>query len=204
MPAPTMAISAWVTFIVSVQQADPERHQRSRSKLYVLVTVWQGSAAKAPAMSVFVILMLALLAALLLTAAVTDIRSRIISNRLNAAIALLAVPWWFAIHLSGYEILFQVGLALAVFTLFAICFALGMMGGGDVKLLAALGLWLPLTKMMAMLEVMALAGGLLTIGMLIAHKLRKAPGKPEIPYGVAIVGAALLVVTNDILTNSIA
>jgi len=155
-------------------------------------------------MSVFVILMLALLAALLLTAAVTDIRSRIISNRLNAAIALLAVPWWFAIHLSGYEILFQVGLALAVFTLFAICFALGMMGGGDVKLLAALGLWLPLTKMMAMLEVMALAGGLLTIGMLIAHKLRKAPGKPEIPYGVAIVGAALLVVTNDILTNSIA
>ena len=155
-------------------------------------------------MSVFVILMLALLAALLVTAAVTDIRSRIISNRLNAAVALLAVPWWFAIHLSGYEILFQVGLALAVFTLFAICFALGMMGGGDVKLLAALGLWLPLTKMMAMLEVMALAGGLLTIGMLIAHKLRKAPGKPEIPYGVAIVGAALLVVTNDILTNSIA
>jgi len=155
-------------------------------------------------MSVFVILMLALLAALLVTAAVTDIRSRIISNRLNAAVALLAFPWWFAIHLSGYEILFQVGLALAVFTLFAICFALGMMGGGDVKLLAALGLWLPLTKMMAMLEVMALAGGLLTIGMLIAHKLRKAPGKPEIPYGVAIVGAALLVVTNDILTNSIA
>ena len=155
-------------------------------------------------MSVSVILMLALLATLLVTAAVTDIRSRIISNRLNAAIALLAVPWWFAIHLSGYEILFQVGLALAVFTLFALCFALGMMGGGDVKLLAAIGLWLPLTKMMAMLEVMALGGGLLTIGMLIAHKLRKAPGKPEIPYGVAIVGAALLVVTNDILTNSIA
>lgn len=155
-------------------------------------------------MSVSVILMLALLAALLVTAAVTDIRSRIISNRLNAAIALLAVPWWFAIHLSGYEILFQVGLALAIFTLFALCFALGMMGGGDVKLLAAIGLWLPLTKMMTMLEVMALGGGLLTIGMLIAHKLRKAPGKPEIPYGVAIVGAALLVVTNDILTNSIA
>jgi prepilin peptidase CpaA len=78
------------------------------------------------------------------------------------------------------------------------------MGGGDVKLLAALGLWLPLTKMLILLEWMALGGGLLTLGMLMAHRLRKAPGKPEIPYGVAIVGAGLLVVANDILTKSIA
>jgi prepilin peptidase CpaA len=148
--------------------------------------------------------MLCLLGALLLTAAVTDIRSRIISNRLNATIALLAVPWWFAIHLSGYEILFQCGLAAALLVLFAIFFAMGMMGGGDVKLLAALGLWLPLTKMLILLEWMALGGGLLTLGMLIAHRLRKAPGKPEIPYGVAIVGAGLLLVANDILTKSIA
>jgi prepilin peptidase CpaA len=155
-------------------------------------------------MSVYVILLLALLATLLVTAAVTDIQSRIISNRLNAAIALLAVPWWFAIGLGGYDILFQIGLAAAVLVVFAICFALGMMGGGDVKLLAALGLWLPLAKMLIMLEIMALGGGLLTVGMLVAHKLRKAPGKPEIPYGVAIVGAGLIILTNDILTNSVA
>jgi len=155
-------------------------------------------------MSVYVILMLALLATLLGVAAATDIRSRIISNRLNAVIALLAVPWWFALGLSGYDILFQIGLACVVLVLFAICFALGMMGGGDVKLLAALGLWLPLTKLLMMLEIMALGGGLLTIGMVVAHKLRKAPGKPEIPYGVAIAGAALLIVANDILTKSVA
>ena len=155
-------------------------------------------------MSVYIIVMLALLATLLGVAAVTDIRSRIISNRLNAVIALLALPWWFAIGLSGYDILFQVALAAGVLVVFAICFALGMMGGGDVKLLAALGLWLPLTKMLMMLEIMALGGGLLTIGMVVAHKLRKAPGRPEIPYGVAIVGAALLIVANDILTKSIA
>jgi prepilin peptidase CpaA len=155
-------------------------------------------------MSVYAIVMLCLLGALLVTAAVTDIRSRIISNRLNATIAILAVPWWFAIHLSGYEILFQCGLAAALLFLFAIFFAMGMMGGGDVKLLAALGLWLPLTKMLILLEWMALGGGVLTLGMLIAHRLRKAPGKPEIPYGVAIVGAGLLVLANDILTKSIA
>jgi prepilin peptidase CpaA len=153
-------------------------------------------------MSVYAIVMLCLLAGLLVTAAVTDIRARIISNRLNAAIAILAVPWWFAIQLSGYEILFQLGLAAALLVLFAIFFAMGMMGGGDVKLLAALGLWLPLTKMLILLEWMALGGGVLTLGMLIAHRMRKAPGKPEIPYGVAIVGAGLLVVANDILTRS--
>jgi prepilin peptidase CpaA len=155
-------------------------------------------------MSVYAILMLALLAALLLTAAATDIKSRIISNRLNAAIALLAVPWWFTIGWNGSDILFQLAIAAAVLVAFALCFALGMMGGGDVKLLAALGLWLPLTKMLVLLEIMALGGGVLTIGMVVAHKLRRAPGKPEIPYGVAIAGAALLVVANDILTKSVA
>ena len=155
-------------------------------------------------MSVYAICMLCLLAALLVTAAVTDIRTRIISNRLNAAIALLAVPWWFAIGYGGYDILFQLALSAALLAVFAIFFALRMMGGGDVKLLAALGLWLPLTKMLILLEWMAIGGGVLTLGMVIAHRVRKAPGKPEIPYGVAIVGAGLLVLANDILTKSVA
>jgi prepilin peptidase CpaA len=144
--------------------------------------------------------MLALLGLLLLWAAATDIRSRIISNRLNLAIALLAVPWWLVAGLSGQDILLQIGAAAAVLLLFGCCFALGMMGGGDVKLLAALALWLPLGAMLSMLVWMAIAGGVLTIGMVVAHKLRNAPNRPEIPYGVAIVASALLIVTNDILT----
>ncbi|HWI86214.1 MAG TPA: prepilin peptidase [Sphingomonas sp.] len=153
-------------------------------------------------MSLYAILMLSLLAALLVTAAVTDIRERIISNRLNALIAILAIPWWFAAGLSGADILLQFLLAAAVLIIFAGCFALGMMGGGDVKLLAALGLWLPVGKMLLMLEWMALGGGILTLGMVIAHRVRKKSGRPEIPYGVAIVGSALLTVANHILTNS--
>ena len=155
-------------------------------------------------MSVYVLLMLCLLASLLLVAAATDIRARIISNRLNAAIAILAVPWWFVIGLHGTDILVQIALSAGLLAVFAACFALGMMGGGDVKLIAALGLWLPFGAMLVLLEVMALAGGALTLGMLIAHRVRKASGRPEIPYGVAIVGAAFLVLSNDILTKSIA
>jgi prepilin peptidase CpaA len=142
-----------------------------------------------------------LLALLLLTAAVTDLRARIISNRLNLAIALLALPWWAAIGLGGWGIAAQIALAVVVFAVFAGCFALGMMGGGDVKLLAALALWLPLTRMVTMLEWMAVGGGVLTLMMLGHHRWRRAPGRPEIPYGVAIVGATLLILANDILTN---
>jgi prepilin peptidase CpaA len=152
-------------------------------------------------MALLQLVLLVALGALLVTAAVTDIRSRIIGNGLNLTIALLAVPWWIASGWGMSAILLQVAVALAVLLLFGCCFALGMMGGGDVKLLTALALWLPLPTLAGMLFWMVLGGGLLTAGMLVAHKLRNAPDRPEIPYGVAIVGAALLVVANDILTT---
>jgi prepilin peptidase CpaA len=155
-------------------------------------------------MTIVAILLLCLLAGLLAVAAFTDIRSRIIPNRLNLAVALLALPWWFATDLTGTDILIQIGLATGVLCIFASCFAIGMMGGGDVKLLAALSLWLPFQKLAVMLFWMAIAGGVLTLGMVIAHRVRNAPDRPEIPYGVAIVAAALLIVANDILTIPVA
>ena len=146
-------------------------------------------------------LTLAALCAALLHAAWGDLRTRTIPNRLNAAIALGAGLWWWA---AGYalwpDIAIQIGLAAAVFVLFALCFALGAMGGGDVKLIAAIALWLRPMAMLSMLQVMAIAGGVLTLVILVNHKRRRRPGRPEVPYGVAIAGATLWIVTNDILT----
>lgn len=142
-----------------------------------------------------VIILSALLVLLLLRAAQTDIRARIISNGLNLAIALLAPVWWWANDLALYpDIPLQIGLALAVFALFAALFALGMMGGGDVKLLAALALWMPLPVMARLLVVMALAGGGVTLATLAHHRLTRRTGQAEIPYGVAIAIAGIWVV----------
>ena len=58
--------------------------------------------------------------------------------------------------------------------------------------------------MFTMLAWMAIAGGILTLVMLAAHAARRAPQRPEIPYGIAIVGATLAVLANDILTTSAA
>jgi prepilin peptidase CpaA len=139
-------------------------------------------------------LLSATLALLLLWGAATDLRSRIISNKLNIVIALLAPLWWWANGLALYpDVALQFGLALLVFALFTGLFALGMMGGGDVKMLGALALWLPLPAMSNLIIIMALLGGLVTIVTVIHHRVTRRIGKPEIPYGVAIALAGLWV-----------
>jgi prepilin peptidase CpaA len=134
----------------------------------------------------------ALLASLLVTAAVTDWRRREIDNWLNGVIALAAPLFWWVTGLALWpDMAIQCAVAAAVFALFAGMFALGAMGGGDVKLLGALSLWLAPLDVMRMLIVMSLIGGALTIVMLIRQKMLKLTGKPEIPYGIAIALAGI-------------
>jgi prepilin peptidase CpaA len=133
-----------------------------------------------------------------------DIRTRTIPNWLNLTIALAAPASWWASGMSPWpDMAIQVGIAALVFALFAGAFALGMMGGGDVKLIAALALWLPFGPLFDMLLLMAVLGGVLTLVMLVLHRLQKAQGQPEIPYGVAIALAGIVVLANQNLTSSV-
>ena len=140
----------------------------------------------------FKIILLCALGALLIAAAVTDLRARIISNRLNLAVAALAPLWWLA---NGYalwpDMAVQLLVGAAIFTLFAALFALGTLGGGDVKLLTALALWFPWQAILSLVVLMALLGGVVTLVTVIHHKMTHRLGQPEIPYGVAISLAAL-------------
>ena len=136
----------------------------------------------------------ALLALLLIVGAVTDIRERVISNRLNLAIAISAPLYWWATGIALWPgVGIQVGMAFVIFAIFALLFALGLMGGGDVKLLGALALWLPWQEMGKLLVIMAIVGGVITVATLLYHKLRRRDGQPEVPYGVAIALAGLWV-----------
>ncbi len=134
------------------------------------------------------------LAIALIYGAITDMRFRRIDNWLNAGIALAAPAFWWATGLSLWpDVALQLAVALGVFAFFAAMFAFGAMGGGDVKLLTALALWLPWQPLLTMLMIMALVGGALTIFMAMIHKIRRATGKLQIPYGVAIASAGLWV-----------
>ncbi|MFN3944376.1 MAG: prepilin peptidase [Allosphingosinicella sp.] len=147
-------------------------------------------------------ILLALLASLLLLAAVLDLRSRTIPNPLNLAIALLAVPFWWATGLSLWpDAALQLALGAGVFMLFALAFRIGWMGGGDVKMLAAIALWLPPQALMVLLLVMSLAGGALTVAMMIRKRIARAEGAVQVPYGVAIAFGGLWLIGERILNQ---
>ncbi|MFA5969395.1 MAG: prepilin peptidase [Sphingomonas sp.] len=142
------------------------------------------------------------LALLLVSAGVEDARKREIANWKNAVIAGLAPLWWYANGAQLWpDIAMQLGLGLGVFALFCAAFYFGQMGGGDVKLIGALALWLPLQPLIQMLVLMSLIGGGLTIIMLIEHKLRKSNRILEIPYGVAIAMAALIAIREPVFNH---
>ena len=147
-------------------------------------------------------LLLATLAVLLVFAAVVDVRTFTISNRLNATVALLAPLYWVSISLSPWPgVAMQIGAALIVFILLAAAFYAGMMGGGDVKLAAALALWFPPPATVKFLVLMSLAGGVLTLLVVALHRLKRGEGRPEIPYGVAIAFGALAILTQRFLNQ---
>jgi prepilin peptidase CpaA len=137
-------------------------------------------------------LLLVLLACGLVAAAAMDWRSRIIPNWLNALIALGAIPFWIATRVPLWpDVAIHVAVAALIFGIFALAFYLGMMGGGDVKMLAALALWLPPMAVIQLVVIMSLAGGALTLAMVVRHRMAKAEGQLEIPYGIAIAFAGL-------------
>ncbi|MES2445124.1 MAG: prepilin peptidase [Pseudomonadota bacterium] len=150
----------------------------------------------------FATFLLGALALLLVSAGIEDARTREIANWKNLAIALMAPLWWWANGLAIWpEMALQTGVAILVFAFFTGAFALGQMGGGDVKLIGALALWLPVQPLIWMLVIMSLLGGALTL-LLVAEKWIRRGGKPlEIPYGVAIAIAALLVLREPIINH---
>jgi prepilin peptidase CpaA len=149
-------------------------------------------------------------AAAMLAAAVVDFRRLVIPNRLVAALCVLwllhiegtrgpAAPAVFA-ALAGAALVLAGGVLL---------FERGLIGGGDVKLMAAASLWSGAGGLPRLLMLTALLGGALALLFLSPLRARLAAvraidpipagggalwvGGTPIPYGVAIAGAALIV-----------
>lgn len=148
--------------------------------------------------------LLASLAIALLVAAYTDLKSRRIANWLNGAIALGAPVFWWASSLpllpegaswlEPASVVTQLALAVTMFFALSLLFALKWMGGGDVKLLVALSLWLAPYTFLKLFVLMTLIGGLLTLVLWGWHVMRRRKGRPLIPYGVAISAAGLWII----------
>ena len=148
------------------------------------------------------LMLMGVLAILLVIAAVVDVRTFTISNKLNLAVALLAPLFWWSIALPLWpNVAIQLAVAVGVFGLFAIAFHAGMMGGGDVKLAAALALWFSPASTLKFLVLMSLAGGVVTLVAVVLHRARGNAGRAEIPNGVAIAFGGLAILAQGFLNQ---
>lgn len=142
-----------------------------------------------------------IVAVLLLAAAIEDAVRLRISNLIVLLVLVAAVV---AVVIAGPEL--ELWKNLVVFLgLLAIgtpMFAAGKLGGGDVKLLAAVGLWFDFAGALWMILAVVLAGGLLALVVLMLRAVgwseeirrRVVLLRPRggIPYGVAIAAGALI------------
>ncbi|PIW27049.1 MAG: pilus assembly protein CpaA [Rhodospirillales bacterium CG15_BIG_FIL_POST_REV_8_21_14_020_66_15] len=149
---------------------------------------------------------LALFTGLLGLAALTDLQEYRIPNSVNLAIAAL-FPVYAMLPGAGVDIVGSVVLATVVLAGGTGLFALGVLGGGDVKLITAVSLWIGPAAFLDFLLVMAVCGGAvaliqssqwrLGVAQFLADRgetgfARTLIGR-DVPYAVAIAAAAVAV-----------
>ncbi len=148
-------------------------------------------------------------AGLLVWAAVGDIIHFRIANRLSLAVAALFGAYATAGWLAGTPVAALSGLVagFGVFIAGFLLYSRGLLGGGDVKLFSAVALWSGLDGLPQLVFIVALAGGVMALGMVGAKTfsyVRQPASRPAglpmwrallrqpAPYGVAIAAGGLV------------
>jgi prepilin peptidase CpaA len=179
----------------------------------------------------FSLLIIALTACVVVTAAVCDLRQRRIPN----ALTITAIGFGVAAHTahSGWKGLWfsLLGMAIGggVFLLFHF---VGGMGAGDVKLMGGVGAFLGFRLVLSVLVFTGIAGGLMAAGKLVLRHMkrhgrdgaidpsskagrpaaeetgrggmdRRSALKETIPYGVAIAAGTLITLSVAIMAGGI-
>jgi len=144
-------------------------------------------------------------AAILIWAAVTDLKHRKISNNLSLMISGLFVVSSLLFLVQGAEwksvLLWPTLSAALVFAVGAGLFAAGLMGGGDVKLIAATALFAGPALSLPLVLYVTVAGGFIALLTFLHAKLKSEQNDPpEVPYGVAITAGGLWVCFQRIAT----
>ncbi len=157
------------------------------------------------------IFLMGIFSSLLLAAALFDLVSYTIPNRLISGIFVLLVLFLLTLAWKGHALSWAglqlhvlagaIGLAAGI-----ALFAPGWIGGGDAKLFAVICLWIGLQGLAEYAVIAALMGGALTIALLTFRSIplpaglaalpwvaKLADTRSGIPYGVALSLAALYV-----------
>jgi prepilin peptidase CpaA len=143
--------------------------------------------------------------AFLTAAAICDAWKYIIPNQVTFGLAglfLAAAPFL----PTPVDWVSHLGAAGAVLAVGIVPFALGKLGGGDVKLITAVSLWTGFEHLLEFLVYASLAGGVVALLLVLARRIlsERPAGQPgalprvlrdgeSVPYALAIAPAAILV-----------
>lgn len=132
--------------------------------------------------------------AILVWAASTDLKERRIKNiqpLLVSALFVLLASWQWGSGSSAMTAVVQPLVAgILVFGLCLVLYALGNMGGGDVKLIGATALIAGPTHSLSFVLFVTLAGGFVALGTLVHSYVASTSqtiSQMKVPYGVAIM-----------------
>lgn len=130
-------------------------------------------------------------------AVIVDLRRRRIPNGLMAGLLTIGIVC--AVMDRGWAGLADAWAGAAIgFGIFLIPYLLGGMGGGDVKLMAALGALTGMRGILPCMSLVAIAGAITSVLFLVFSRLsRKAPDD-AIPYAPAIVIGSLMVAASEV------
>ncbi|PNE12664.1 MAG: peptidase [Beijerinckiaceae bacterium] len=143
--------------------------------------------------------------ALMAFAAISDLLTMTISNRISIALAVLFLAMAFACGLPATEILWHLACGAAMLVFAFGLFARGWIGGGDAKLAAATAIWLGFDHLGDYALSASILGGLLSVsiivlriwplpGVLLARQwaIRLHEPGTGIPFGIALASAGLI------------
>jgi prepilin peptidase CpaA len=127
----------------------------------------------------------------LVVAAITDLRRRIIPNEAVLVVAGAGLVLRL-LSFQGWTLAISAGVALGLLVVLGQMTRLGIVGGGDAKLIAAVSLSQSPADVPSLLLHIALAGGGLALVYLSLSRLSSQPARvalrsQSIPYGVAIL-----------------
>jgi prepilin peptidase CpaA len=155
---------------------------------------------------VFSVLGLGVFASLMVWAGIGDIRTFMITNKLNATIALAFLTLCLPMGLGWPAIVGHLKIGAIAFGVAFVLYMLRVYGGGDFKMTGAVALWLGPAAILPFVVYTSLAGGALAISLITMRALARRYGLPKsprwarrllrkrsgAPYGVALGAGALL------------
>ena len=182
----TFSGSMWIDYLYpkALQRGSlsfPEQiQQRARFRkpaLFLALLIFFSKAWSMTAMPELLYIVIAISLLLLMT--ITDFEQQVILDEMIVAFALLGLCYVFYLQLPLTDHLLA-SLGGGFFFLLLAFISKGALGGGDIKLIAALGLWLGWKSLLSVILYGAIAGGVAALVLLLSKKIQR---KQFLAYG---------------------